>query len=216
MPSSCSVEGATGPEPPCSLRLPACFGLTHPEGPEVCRRGLSQPANMHPRPFSDPRPFEGPVRSTCRVPFQHRGSVVLYCEGRLVSSFPLPSCAPLIDWHHTTSRRLLQLLGSAEHEQFFKSCCGSNTGISRPVSFHYLSASIYPSAASQAMQQKLGRDKCIVFLIHTLRRKKKVFFMEPRILLFPDLLFVHCVTFREKKTPQWCVSSVKLSVFGSG
>lgn len=28
--------------------------------------------------------------------------------------------------------------------------------------------------------------------------EKKSFFMEPRILLFPDLLFVHCVTFREK------------------
>lgn len=31
-----------------------------------------------------------------------------------------------------------------------------------------------------------------------------MFFMEPRILLFPDLLFVHCVTFREKKHSGVC------------
>lgn len=41
--------------------------------------------------------------------------------------------------------------------------------------------------------------------------EKKKFFMEPRILLFPDLLFVHCVTFRE--TTQWCVSAMSNSLF---
>lgn len=35
--------------------------------------------------------------------------------------------------------------------------------------------------------------------------------MEPRILIFPDLVFVHCVTFRDKTVV--CVSFVKLSLF---
>ena len=35
--------------------------------------------------------------------------------------------------------------------------------------------------------------------------------MEPRILLFPDLLFVHCVTFREEEAVV-CVRYVRLCV----
>ncbi len=38
-------------------------------------------------------------------------------------------------------------------------------------------------------------------------KKHKNIFIVPKILLFPDLLFVHCVTFREQKNvEQWCDS----------
>lgn len=35
--------------------------------------------------------------------------------------------------------------------------------------------------------------------METTQTKKQTFFIVPKILLFPDLLFVHCVTFRESK-----------------
>ena len=43
---------------------------------------------------------------------------------------------------------------------------------------------------------------------YTEEEEKKKFYMEPGILLFPDLLFVHCVTFRQITVV--CVSYVQL------
>lgn len=64
------------------------------------------------------------------------------------------------------------------------------------------------------MRQKLSRDKCIVFLSRHWEEEdddeKIKFFMEPRILLFQDLIFVHCVTFRTKT--RWCVSALSNSL----
>ncbi len=52
-------------------------------------------------------------------------------------------------------------------------------------------------------QSKLSRNKCIVFLFTSGEcgdnKEKQKHFIVPKILLFPDLLFVHCVTFRETK-----------------
>lgn len=69
------------------------------------------------------------------------------------------------------------------------------------------------------MQSKLSRNKCIVFLFTSgecgdNEEKNKNIFIVLKILLFPDLLFVHCVTFREtENVEQWCVSVGCVQVF---
>jgi hypothetical protein len=68
------------------------------------------------------------------------------------------------------------------------------------------------------MQSKLSRNKCIVFLFTSGEcgdnKEKKKIFIVLKILLFPDLLFVHCVTFREtENVEQWCVSVGCVQVF---
>lgn len=52
------MEGATNLPLPYSFWLPACFGLTHPKGPEACQRGLSLPVNMQ---LFRVHPFKFPV-----------------------------------------------------------------------------------------------------------------------------------------------------------
>lgn len=75
------MKGATGLPLPYSLWLPACFGLTHPSGPEACQRGFSPPVNMQlftVHPFTFPVSFGGPGHFICA--FLSNMTVVSYCS----------------------------------------------------------------------------------------------------------------------------------------
>lgn len=135
-----------------------------PTGPEDCQRGFNQPFNtqlfsVHPslRFSLFFFLFFRLVFTTSNLhnSFRRNNGVVLSCTfcGKIYSavhqSVTHSSSLGLFSSILTTSRRPPpQLFGVLQRlSDFLESCRGGNAGISRPVSFQYLSASIYPLAA---------------------------------------------------------------------